>query len=301
VDVSAPTVSVIVPTLNRPRLLRACLDALAAQDYPPDRFEVIVVNDGGVHPFDPEPAGERQGNVRLLTQPHTGPAGARNLGASRATGELLAFTDDDCRPARDWLRTLVLARPAAPCLLGGHTEPDGSRNIFGLTSQLIVDVVYRHYNKELGHARLVTTNNLLVPASDFAEVGGFDPTMAASEDREFCDRWRWHGKQTLYVPQAVVRHTNRQTFQGFWLQHLAYGRGAYHVQAACRRRGESEHPEFAFHLDVGNWIGYPISQARGWERPKVAGLLVVWQLANLTGFAYEAMLGLGRRVGSEDR
>ena len=301
-DTSTPGVSVIVPTFNRPRQLQACLDALAEQDYPRDRFEVIVVNDGGVPPFDPEALDDRRGNVRLLTQPHRGPAGARNLGASQATGALLAFTDDDCRPARDWLRTLVLACTAADCcLVGGQTQSEPGGNIFAMTSQLIVDLVYRHYNEERGDARLITTNNLLVGAAEFAEVGGFDASMAIAEDREFSDRWRWHGKHALYVPQAAVHHTNRQTLGEFWLQHFGYGRGAYHVHAARRRRGAGPgYRELRFHLDVGNWIAYPIAQARGWDRPKVALLLAVWQVANAAGFVYEALLSPGRPTPTGD-
>ena len=154
-----------------------------------------------------------------------------------------------------------------------------------------MDVVYRYYNGVRGDARLLTTNNLLVGAAGFAEIGGFDVTMATSEDREFCERWRWNGKQIKYVPQAVVLHANRQTLHEFWLQQFGYGRGAYHVHAARRKRGERpDYREPSFHLAVGNWLGYPIARTRGWDRAKVALLLLMWQLANASGYLYEGLL-----------
>ena len=103
-----PFCSVIVPTHRRPAQLAECLAALARLDYPPDRYEVIVVDDGGGMPLDDvlEPFRDRMA-VSCLTGRRAGPAAARNAGAARARGDLLAFTDDDCRPRPDWLRRLA--------------------------------------------------------------------------------------------------------------------------------------------------------------------------------------------------
>jgi GT2 family glycosyltransferase len=295
-DTTAPRVSVIVPTFNRPQQLRACLAALAALDYPRDRFEVIVVNDGGEPPSDLAAEGQRNFSVRFLSQARRGPAAARNLGASCATGTLLAFTDDDCRPSAAWLRFLTEARAAGGGLVGGHTHVSEPDNVFALTSQLIVDVVYRYYNAVPGEARLLTTNNMLVGSAEFAQLGGFDVTMSTSEDREFCDRWRWHGGRIRYVPEAVVYHSNRQTLGAFWRQHVGYGRGAYLVQKARRQRGDRPYRDAGFHLAAANWLGYPIAQTRGLIRAKVVCLLAVWQVANAAGFLSEAFR-LRRRSG----
>src|SRR5262245_32282371 len=100
--------SVVVPTYNRPAQLARCLGALAALDYPRERFEVIVVDDGGtcdvkavVDPF------REQLNMTLVQQRNAGPAAARNAGVAAARNDLLAFTDDDCAPHREWLRQLA--------------------------------------------------------------------------------------------------------------------------------------------------------------------------------------------------
>ena len=95
----SPSFTIVVPTFNRPRQLTACLDALTKLEYPRERWEVIVVDDAS-----PEPPRNviaaycNRLRVSLLIQSHSGPACARNRGVEQASGELIAFTDDDCAP-----------------------------------------------------------------------------------------------------------------------------------------------------------------------------------------------------------
>src|SRR5262245_33694862 len=118
---SAPFFSIVVPTRSRPAELKRCLEALASIDYPRDRFEAIVVDDGGDPPAGVSAEGfDRAMAVSVLRQSHAGPAAARNLGAARARGDFLAFTDDDCAPERSWLRSLASRLESAPdALVGG--------------------------------------------------------------------------------------------------------------------------------------------------------------------------------------
>lgn len=98
---SCPFISVIIPTYERAGQLSVCLGALAAQDYPRDRFEVLVVDDGSAtSPEGSVGTFRHQLNVRLLKQLHSGPAAARNHGTAHAKGAFLAFTDDDCAPVQ---------------------------------------------------------------------------------------------------------------------------------------------------------------------------------------------------------
>ncbi|MFC1578256.1 glycosyltransferase [Thermodesulfobacteriota bacterium] len=117
-----PFISIIIPTYKRPERLAVCLKSLSRLDYPRERFEVIVVDDGSRKPPETVIA-EFQGDfdVMLFTQIHAGPATARNTGAAQAKGEVLAFTDDDCEPAADWLQTLAQRFAATPnCAIGGR-------------------------------------------------------------------------------------------------------------------------------------------------------------------------------------
>src|SRR5438093_3348882 len=106
-----PIVSVIVPTHSRRRWLNRCLGALVRQNLEPDAYEVIIVNDGAddgtrmlVQGWG-DRARHRGGPAfrYLPIRSARGPAAARNVGWRAARGEIVAFTDDDCVPAADWL------------------------------------------------------------------------------------------------------------------------------------------------------------------------------------------------------
>ena len=290
-----PAVSIVVPTFERPDQLQECLASLAALDYPRDRYEVIVVDDGGAAAIEPIIAALRPGlDVTLIRQVNAGPAAARNTGAAHAGGQVLAFTDDDCRVDPGWLRGLTDALAAAPgSMVGGQTVNDAS-GIYPAMSQLIVDVVYRHYNRDPMQARFLASNNVAFSADGFREVGGFDPDFRFSEDRDLCDRWRHSGRRIVHTPAALVYHAHRMGARGFCRQHFQYGRGAERFSRHRAARGSgSMLSELRFHLDVMNWIGYPISHAPRRQAIPVAALLGVWQTANFAGYVYERL----RRAG----
>src|SRR5262245_58451428 len=115
--------SVVIPTHNRPRELAGCLRALADLHYPRDRYEVVVVDDGSRAPPEAIVASFRPWlDLVLLSRPHAGPGAARNAGVSRARGEYLAFTDDDCLPDPNWLTALGDRLAGSPgALVGGRT------------------------------------------------------------------------------------------------------------------------------------------------------------------------------------
>lgn len=281
-----PYCSIIIPTRRRPAQLERCLEALCGLEYP--RFEVIVVDDGGG--IDLRSALERFRSRLALTlhvQARTGPAGARNAGAERARGEVLAFTDDDCVPAHDWLRRLVeelVARPNRG--VGGHTVNALPENLFSSTSQMVIDVGYEQNNRDPGEARFFTSNNLAVPSRTFQSLGGFDETFMTSEDRDFCDRWVARGYPLEYVPKAVVYHAHELTVNGFVRQHFAYGRGAFRFHKAHARRWRRRvtiEPSFYMRLFVYPFRNEP--RRRAWQ---IAALLQLWNLANTAGFFWEA-------------
>ena len=99
--------SIIIPTHNRPSHLAACLESIVHQTYPSSLYEVIVIDDGSKTAIAPVVSKfHDRVNLILLTQLNQGPASARNTGAAKARGRYLAFTDDDCSPAPDWLQKL---------------------------------------------------------------------------------------------------------------------------------------------------------------------------------------------------
>ena len=287
-----PLFSIIIPTYDRPKQLSTCLKSLARLHYPRDCFEVIVVNDGGetkleaiIDPF------RNQINLSLITQPHAGPAAARNTGAAKAKGEFLAFTDDDCMPPSDWLQVLAFNFTQKPnCIVGGRTINLLTNNIYSTMSQLILDVVYRHYNVKPHESRFFATNNMALPTDHFFAIGGFNPNFTTSEDREFCSRYLYHGFQLIYASEAIVYHAHSLKFRTFCQQHFNYGRGAFKFHLTWIRRGSGSFLHGSkFHLNLRNWLLYPFSQVQGRQVISVAVLLIVWQVVNAAGFFWEAV------------
>jgi len=282
-----PHFTIVVPTYDRPRQLRDCLAALAGLDYPRERFEVVVADDGSPEP--PREVVEALRNsldVRLLAAPHRGPATARNLGAGAARGELLAFTDDDCRPAPGWLRALAARLYAEPrAAVGGRVRNGLVGNRFSAGSQLLIDFLYQRWNETPDGPVLLTSNNLALRTDLFREVGGFDASfpLAAAEDREFCDRWRARGRVLCFAPEAVVDHYHELDAQRFWRQHFGYGIGAHHFHRLRAARGAAragmEGP--GFYLGM---LAFPFSRAPVFEAAALSAMFALAQVANAAGY-----------------
>ena len=294
----AGDISVIVATRNRSRQLADCLRALSAQTYPRDRFDVIVVNDGGDAPLAPTVATFRAHlRLQLVEQTKGGPARARNTGAKYAAGALLAFVDDDCEPSPGWLAALQAHFQQYPDrAIGGRTVNALPGNAYSSASQLVVDYVYEHH--AAARARngggapaappFFASNNLAVPAALFAEVGGFDESfpLAAGEDREFCDRWQAHGYRLLLAPDALVQHAHALSFQTFWRQQMNYGRGAFRLRRARSSRG-AEAIGFEPLSFYRRLVTYPVRAPRQRSALLLMALMLVSQMATALGFVIE--------------
>lgn len=277
--------SIVIPTRDRPRRLASCLEAVSRLAFPRERFETIVVDDGGRQSVDSEvsEAAARAG-ARIVRQDHAGPGAARNRGAAEAGGELLVFLDDDCAPMPDWLDALDRARTANPGSgVGGRTVNALRGNLYSSASQALIDYLYDYYNTGSRPVPLFTTSNLALPRAEFARLGGFDRQFAhaGGEDREICLRWVRAGGRLVYAPDATVLHSHRLGPRSFLRQHFTYGRGAFQFH---RRRGGAPIPEPAsFYRDL---ILFPWRRGlRG--RARMSALLALSQLANAAGYAWE--------------
>ena len=282
--------SVIVPTRDRLASLQRCIDALVAQDFPRERFEIMVIDDGGRQSPARLLEAYTSHNLLLLTQKNAGPAAARNAGAERARGAFLAFTDDDCSPAPGWLSALEHKLVTNPDqMIGGLTLNRVERNAYSEVSQALVSYLYQYYN-DGNDVRFLTSNNIAVPTSLFRNLGGFSARFprAAAEDRDFCERWTHAGLTMAYAGDAVVEHHHVLDLPGFWRQHFNYGRGAHGFHLARASRGRSplrvEPPRFYLGL-----VGYPLARDRSARALYCAGLMALTQIANAAGFLYEAM------------
>lgn len=197
---SAPEIAVVIPTRDREARLAFALEALADQTLEPDRFEVVVVRAGDA-PDGPRAAAPDGLRVRFLACPGPGsPAAQRNHGWRATSAPLVAFTDDDCRPAPEWLERLLEAAARPDLFLQGRTEPDPAERhlLHGFARSMEVtgpDVWY-------------PTCNMAYPSELLERLGGFDEafTFSWGEDTDLALRAREAGAERLYVDGALVWH-----------------------------------------------------------------------------------------------
>ncbi|HXF69538.1 MAG TPA: glycosyltransferase [Thermoflexus sp.] len=238
--------SVIIPTHNRKTLLRRCLAAASGQDY--SNYEVIVVDDGSTDGTGEMVRREFPRVHYIRQEPNRGPAAARNRGIEVASGEIIAFTDDDCLLPPDFLSRLADGYRRYPDVagVGGYLEaPDEllQSNPFARYEAYVTHRVYRAGPEEyVGGFECPAggTNSMSYRKTVLLEVGGFDESFpyAAGEDADL--KWRvvQRGYRLLYVPVKVV-HLQPYTFSAFWRQHLRHGRGAVHFERKHRGRPPS--------------------------------------------------------------
>jgi len=208
-----PFVSVVIPTWNRATMLGECLVSLRAQDYPKDRFEIIVVDDGStdatpevVHRFQDGLAPE----VRYVHQDHSGLNVARNAGITAAKGDPICFVDDDTDVPSGWLRALVegaLRHPEAGCL-GGPI-----RVRFEAKPPRICEMESWAWEGELDYGQIekevpyVIGCNMLVRRWAVTRVGLFHDSLSGPGDEiEWERRLTRAGIPILYVPSAWLWH-----------------------------------------------------------------------------------------------
>jgi len=287
-----PFFSIVIPTYGRNQQLAVCLERLTSLEYPRDRFEVIVVDDGSKAPPSAVVTSfSGRLNVQLCTQLHAGPAGARNTGAKQAQGEFLAFIDDDTAPHKDWLLALASRfRENPDRAVFGRAANVLFENCYSTASQLLTDFLCTYYNTDSRQAKFLTSSNLALPLERFLTIKGFDTTfpLAGGEDREFCDRWLSQGYKVTYAEEVKVDHAHPLTLPAFWRQHFNYGRGAFHFHRlrALRRAEYRMRPEpLTFYL---NLIRYPFGKVQPAYALGLALLLGISQVANAAGYFWES-------------
>ncbi|MGC8785923.1 MAG: glycosyltransferase family 2 protein [Anaerolineae bacterium] len=229
--------SLIIPTYNRQALLRRCLTAAITQHY--SDYEVIVVDDGSTDNTKEVVRDEFPQVYYIRQESNRGPAAARNRGIAAATGEIIAFTDDDCLVPADFLVRLAEGYQQYPEVagVGGYLEaPEDvlQQNIFARFEAYVTHCVY-HAGTEpyVGGFECPAggTNSMSYRREVLLEVGGFDETFpyAAGEDADLKWRVAEQGYRLLYVPVKVA-HLQPYHFRSFWRQHRQRGRGAVHFE-----------------------------------------------------------------------
>jgi len=172
-----PTVSVVVPVLNGCRTIETCLKSLLAMDYPQDRFEIVVVNNGSTDRTT-EILSHFRNKVKLLTEAKRGPSAARNQGIRGSSGDIIAFIDADCIADAGWLRNLVgPLQDNSVGIVGGRIlsrRPCNSIEMFG-------EEIHDHQKAiEVFRPPYAISMNWASPRRVLVEVGLFDESFKAT-------------------------------------------------------------------------------------------------------------------------
>jgi len=200
-------VSVIVPVCNNARCIQTCLESLLAQTYPRERYEVLIVDNGST---DATRDVVQSYPVTLLIEDRTRSSyAARNKGLQHARGEVIAFTDSDCTPVREWIEEGVRAlRSYSAELVGGNVRFVYSQR---RTSAEIWDsLTTKQIKQNIQNRGVGNTANLFVRAAVFEQIGPFPDEIESGGDLIWTKRATQNGFKLVYAPAAEVGHPTRR-------------------------------------------------------------------------------------------
>ena len=220
-----PTVSIIIPVKDQPDDIVKCIRALKDLDYPRNKYEVIVVDDGSENDvrdmFNPR-------EVRVIRQGRSlGPAASRNNGAAQARGKLFAFLDADCVAGENWLTELIpFFQADGVGAVGGYVEGyyqgksldryEAVSSSLNMGKRLLLE-------GNSDSAFYVPTANMLVTREAFVKTGGFNKALFIGEDVDFCWRLRKSGYNLVYAPYGAIAHKHRNDLGPMLKRRFDYG------------------------------------------------------------------------------
>ncbi len=243
-----PALTVVVTTCRRPETLGRCLESILASDY--GRFDVVVVENRPGSPVTARLLSERFGsaeNIHYAEEPRPGLSRARNAGLQRATGELVAFIDDDVVVDRGWMPAAAagFARGAEVACVTGMILPlrlDTPEQVlleqfatfgkgfrprrFSLTETRAADALFPYTAGQVGSGA-----NTVVRAALARELRGFDTRLGAGtptrggEDMDFYIRVLRTGAAIAYEPAALVWHEHPDSWAQLRRHAFHYGIG----------------------------------------------------------------------------
>lgn len=217
-----PKVSIIIPVKAINDYIREAVPRHLGLDYPD--FEVLILPD--LPEADSDPPLADGSKVRVIpTHPKTGPADKRDIGAAKASGEILAFIDDDAYPHKDWLKNAInyFEDPKVAAVCGPGVTPLSDsigQKVSGWIQASRLgggNCTYRFIPQKKRLVDDYPSMNLLVRKKDFEEIDSFDSHFWPGEDTKLCHDFVYGlKKKIIYDPNVLVCHHRR----ALWRSHL---------------------------------------------------------------------------------
>lgn len=258
-----PFVSIIVPALNEEKCIGQCLSALNAIEYPEDRREIIVLDNGST---DRTVAIALELGASVKVAPGVTISTLRNLGVKRAKGDVVAFVDADCVVSPAWLRAALphLENLQVGAVGSRYQHPQNPHWIERAWYSQIRDLNY------YGPVRWLSGGNIVMSKSCFEKVGGFDEGLRTNEDVDLCDRIRRTGFQIISDPKVKVVHLgNPKTLLGFFRREIWYSKDVF-------RKFLANFPSRQNIKVIGLGAAYGMSML----------LLLLWLIAGIVGYGF---------------
>jgi GT2 family glycosyltransferase len=212
-------ITVIIPTCERPHWIGRCIENLNGADE-------IIVSDDSDTDSTRQFVSKEFPRVRWVRGPRRGPAANRNFAASFASGDQLAFIDDDCIPGKQWVSNVRSALSAAVLVEGRTICPDKTGKVLEETVENL-------------SGGLLWSCNFGIRRDLFMELGGFDEdfTEAGGEDLEFAWRVKKHRIPIRFAPEAIVYHPARRLSIRCWIYRIFQDRWhlLYRLKTTCTR------------------------------------------------------------------
>ena len=233
-----PAVSVIICTRNRPELLKGCLAAVSAQQYP--NYEVIVVDNAPTDTSTRQVA--ERFDVRYVVEPRGGLDWARNRGLTESAAPIVAYTDDDARPDPRWLEELVAGftsvdiEAVTGLVVPAELETEAQvlfEDGYGGMGKGFTPALHSSRGwKKIGYhpERCGVGCNMAFRRDALERLGGFDPALdvgtatGGGGDLDIFQRLVETGAVIAYRPDAIVLHKHRRTWAALQRQLFDNGR-----------------------------------------------------------------------------
>jgi glycosyltransferase involved in cell wall biosynthesis len=215
-----PKVSIVIPTYNCAGLIEETIRACLEQDYPNEKLEILVVDDGST---DNTRSIVEKYPVRYIYQENKGPAAARNNGWRSAKGEAVCFIDADCIPRQNWVSKLIqhYSRKDIVSVAGSYAVGDTP---YLLDKFVHHEIRYRH-SMMPDYINSFGTYNVLIKRDVLEGLGGFDPAYrrASGEDSDLSYRIIKAGYKIYFEKDALVSHRNILRFWKYLMIQFQHG------------------------------------------------------------------------------